>query len=110
LKLEKAEGEKAQIFDNCKVVYWPKDGSYPIEHDKAQNKIMEDQILEALNVTPSRLISPDHPVLVEYINWLEEGASWGYCDCQHPACKRCKAVKGINDSRSALAKLREEVK
>jgi hypothetical protein len=64
-QLKKSEGEKAAIFDNCKVVYWPKDGSYPLEHNKAQNKIMSEDILNALNITPSRLISPDHPVLKE---------------------------------------------
>lgn len=36
----------------CKVVYWPKDGSYPIEHAPDANKIQFDEIL--------RQIAEDH--------------------------------------------------
>jgi len=37
--------ELARVKANCKIVYWPKDGSYPIEHTMAANKDCYEMIL-----------------------------------------------------------------
>lgn len=37
--------ELASVKANCKIVYWPKDGSYPIEHTMAANKDCYEMIL-----------------------------------------------------------------
>lgn len=41
------------IFEHCKVVYFPKDGSYPIEHAKGANKDSREMLLAQLQ--------KDHP-------------------------------------------------
>lgn len=44
-RAEKAEAELASVKANCKIVYWPKDGNYPIEHTMAANKDCYEMIL-----------------------------------------------------------------
>lgn len=36
------------VFANCRVVFYPKDGSYPLEHSPHANKDMKDAILSAI--------------------------------------------------------------
>lgn len=42
---ERLRAELASVKANCKIVYWPKDGSYPIEHTMAANKDCYEMIL-----------------------------------------------------------------
>lgn len=37
-----------QVFDNCRVIFFPKNGEYPIEHNPHANKISKDEILKAI--------------------------------------------------------------
>lgn len=40
----KAVRELEWIWASCKVVYWPRDGGYPIEHNTRAKKYSRDQI------------------------------------------------------------------
>lgn len=40
--------ELNQVFDNCRVIFFPKNGEYPIEHNPHANKISKDEILKAI--------------------------------------------------------------
>lgn len=43
------------LWGNCKVVYWPKDGSYPLEHTMGANKNMRREIeAELLSLMPTK--------------------------------------------------------
>lgn len=36
------------LFSECKIVYWPKDGSYPIEHNMAAQKDSRELLLSSM--------------------------------------------------------------
>lgn len=46
-----ARKQVEQLRDNCKIIYFPTDGSYPVEHNPHAKKLQFDTILALLSAT-----------------------------------------------------------
>ena len=53
-RVKELEAELSNVWSRCKVVYFPHDGSYPIEHDARANKIMRTEIEKHLGINSKR--------------------------------------------------------
>ena len=53
-RVKELEAELSSVWSRCKIVYFPHDGSYPIEHDGRANKIMRTVIEKHLGINSKR--------------------------------------------------------
>jgi len=47
-RVRELEESTSRIWDRCKVVYYPRDGSYPLEHNMSASKDMREAIYSAM--------------------------------------------------------------